>query len=297
MKRLVLSGLAALWLKPALALNIFACEPEWAALAGELAGERAVVFSATSARQDAHHVEARPALIARLRNADLAVCTGLELESGWLPLLQQRAGNPRLAPGQPGWFEAGWLVPRQEVPARLDRSDGDIHAAGNPHIHTDPRNILRVADGLARRLAELDPAHAAEYRSRHAAFSQRWQQAIKRWEQQAAPLRGMAVVTHHRDLLYLGQWLGLNMVATLEPKPGVEPSSAHLAGLLAQLRSKPARLVLRAPYQNPRPSEWLAAQAGIKAVELPMTVGGDERAQDLTGLFDVTIQRLLEASR
>lgn len=296
MKRWLLL-LPLLWLKPALALNIFACEPEWAALATELAGDKVSAFSATSAMQDVHHIEARPALIARLRNADLLVCTGLELESGWLPVLLQRAGNPRVQPGRPGWLEAGMLVPRLEVPTRLDRSEGDVHAAGNPHIQADPRNIQRVADVLAKRLAELDPANAAHYQTRLRDFSQRWEQAIRRWEQMAAPLRGMAIITHHKDMLYLSQWLGLKTVATLEAKPGVEPSAAHLAGLLAQQRSKPARLVLRTPYQNPRPSEWLAAQAGIRAVELPMTVGGDVRAQDLTGLFDVTIQRLLEASR
>ena len=297
MKRLALLLLTAVLARPALALNVFACEPEWAALTAELAGDKASVFSATTALQDVHHIEARPTLIARMRNADLLVCTGLELESGWLPVLLQRSGNPRIQPGQPGWLEAGMLVPRLDVPTRLDRSEGDVHAAGNPHIQTDPRNIQRVADALAKRLTELDPANAAVYQTRQRDFGQRWQQAIKRWELQAAPLRGMAVITHHKDMLYLTQWLGMKSIATLEPKPGVEPSTAHLAGLLALQRGTPARLVLRAPYQSARPSEWLAAQTGIKPVELPLTVGGADKAQDLFGLFDVTLQRLLEGGR
>lgn len=297
MNRLALLLLTTVLARPALALNVFACEPEWAALTTELAGDKASVFSATTALQDVHHIEARPTLIARMRSADLLVCTGLELESGWLPVLLQRSGNPRIQPGQPGWLEAGMLVPRLDVPTRLDRSEGDVHAAGNPHIQTDPRNIQRVADALAKRLTELDPANAAVYQARQRDFGQRWQQAIKRWELQAAPLRGMAVITHHKDMVYLTQWLGMKSIATLEPKPGVEPSTAHLASLLALQRSTPAKLVLRTPYQSARPSEWLAAQTAIKPVELPLTVGGADKAQDLFGVFDVTLQRLLEGSR
>lgn len=276
-------------------LNVLACEPEWAALAGELGGDRVKVSSATTAQQDPHRIEARPSLIARARNADLLVCTGLELESGWLPLLLQQSGNARIAPGQPGHFEAGALVPRLDVPARVDRGDGDVHAAGNPHIQQDPRNIALVATALARRLGELDPAGAAAYQARHGDFSARWNAAIARWEQQAAPLRNVAVVEHHRNMSYLLRWLGMRSVGTLEPKPGVEPSAAHLTQLLAQLQRQPAKMVLRAAHQDERASKWLAARAGIPAVELPFTVGGSEAARDLFGLFDETVRRLLAA--
>src|SRR5690349_12532746 len=126
------------------ALNVLACEPEWAALAQELGGDRVKASSATTAQQDPHRIEARPSLIARTRNADLLVCTGLELEVGWLPVLLQQSGNPKIAAGQPGNFEAGPLVQRLDVPAKLDRSEGDIHPGGNPHIQTDPRNIAIV---------------------------------------------------------------------------------------------------------------------------------------------------------
>ncbi len=292
----VLLGLAAG--PAAAALEVFACTPEWAALARELGGERVSVYEATSARQDPHRIEARPALLARARRADLLVCTGAELEAGWLPLLQRESGNPRIQSGRPGYFEAAAYVELLEKPAALDRSLGDIHAAGNPHIHLDPRNLLKVADALARRLAELSPKDAVYFESRHRDFSSRMREAIARWEREAAPLRGVPVVTHHRHSSYLLAWLGMKQVADLEPLPGVEPSVGHLAKVVEQLRTEPARMVLRVPYQSPRPSEWVVGRVpGMRAVELPFTVGGSERAKDLFGLFDDTLARLLAAVR
>ena len=279
------------------ALNILACEPEWAALAQELGGDKVKASSATTALQDPHRIEARPSLIARARSADLLVCTGLELEVGWLPILLQQSGNARIAPGQPGNFEAGAVVPRLDIPARLDRSEGDIHPGGNPHIQIDARNIARVAEALAKRLAEVDPANAPVYQMRHADFAARWSAAVAKWEQLAAPLRGIAVVQHHKNLNYLLNWLGLREVGTLEPKPGIEPSAAHLSELVAQLQKQPAKMVLRAAYQDARASDWLSERARIPAVMLPFTVGGSDKAKDLFALFDDMIARLLEAAK
>ena len=277
------------------ALNVLACEPEWGALARELGGEQVTVADATNALQDPHRIEARPSLIAKARSAELIVCTGSELEIGWLPLLLQQSGNANIQPGKPGYFEASALVRKLEIPTRLDRAEGDIHPGGNPHIQLDPRNIARIAEGLAKRLAELDPAHAAQYQQRQADFAQRWQAAIKRWGVQAEPLKGITIVVQHRAFPYLNEWLGLREVATLEPKPGVEPSGSHLASVLEQLKHQPARMVIRAAYNDDRPSLWIAERAKIPAVTLPFTVGGSEQAKDLFGLFDDTINRLLGA--
>lgn len=277
------------------ALNVLACEPEWEALSKELGGDKVKVSSATSALQDPHRIEARPSLIARTRNADLLACTGLELEVGWLPVLLQQSGNGKIAPGQPGNFEAGAYVTRLDVPGKLDRGDGDVHAAGNPHIQQDPHNIALVALALAKRLAQLDPANAAYYQARERDFSVRWGRAMLKWESQAAPLKSVAIVEHHKNMEYLMHWLGLRQVGTLEPKPGVEPSAAHLSGLLAQLQRQPARMVLRAAYQDGRASQWLSERAHIPAVTLPFTVGADAASGDLFALFDSTVQRLLEA--
>ena len=283
---------------PALAtVNVLACEPEWAALATELGGDRVKASSATTALQDPHRIEARPSLIARTRNADLLVCTGLELEVGWLPILLQQSGNARIAPGQPGNFEAGSVVQRLDVPSRVDRADGDVHAAGNPHIQQDPRNILKVADALARRLMQIDAANAPFYQGRLADFSSRWNTALQKWTLQVAPLKGVMVVEHHKNMEYLLDWTGMKQVGTLEPKPGVEPSAAHLNDLLMQLQKQPAKMVVRAAYQDGRASQWLAQHANIPAVVLPFTVGGDEQARDLFALFDDTVARLLAAPR
>jgi len=277
------------------ALRVFACEPEWGALAQELGGSNVEVSVATSALQDPHQIQAKPSLIARARNADLVVCTGAELEVGWLPLLLQQSGNAKVQPGQPGNFAAADFVRKLDVPSQLDRAQGDVHAAGNPHIQTDPRNIAVVATALGARLQQIDPAHAAEYAKALADFAQRWQQASARWTAQAAPLKATAVVSQHKAFVYLYDWLGLKEVAVLEPKPGIEPTAAHLQEVLATLKGSPARMVLYAAYQDPRPSEWLAKNAGMSVVKIPFTVGGSDGAKDLFGLFDDTVARLLAA--
>lgn len=279
------------------ALNVFACEPEWGALAEALGADRVRVYSATTALQDPHRVEARPSLVARARNADLLVCTGAELEAGWLPLLQTQSGNPKIQPGQRGMFEAASVVTLLERPARLDRSLGDVHASGNPHLHLDPRNIERVAGALGERMAELDPPQAAHYRERTKAFQQRWGEALRRWETQGAPLKGMPLVVYHRDLSYLNHWLGMREIGSLEPRPGLPPSTAHLSQLVEQLRRTPARAVIRAAYSDPRPAQWLAERARIPAVTLPYTVGGTPQAKDLFALFDDTLARLLAVAK
>jgi len=292
-KTLLVLILAALALPAQAALNIFACEPEWAALAQELAGDKANIYAATNALQDPHHVEARPSLIARARRAQLVVCTGAELEVGWLPLILRESANPDIAEGKPGHFEAAHYVHMLEIPSRLDRAEGDVHAAGNPHIQLDARNYLPIADALSARMAEIDPANATYYGKRLQDFRRTWQAAITRWETLAAPLRGQAVLVQHRAYPYLVDWLGLKQVAELEAKPGMEPSAAHLAQVLTQLQTNPARMVIRAAYQNAKPSEWIAQRAHLNAVELPFSVGGTSAAKDLYGMFDDTIARLL----
>ena len=275
------------------AIDVFACEPEWAALAEAVGGDLVSVTSATTARQDPHHIQARPSLIARMRKADLVICTGAELETGWLPLLLRRASNPAVQPGRPGYLEAASAVTLLERPQQLDRAAGDVHAQGNPHIQTDPQNIAAVARVLQQRLATVDPAHAAQYRQQLDAFLEQWNTAMQRWEQEAAPLYGMRVVVQHRSWVYLNRWLGLQQVAAIEPKPGVPPSGADLEALLVQLKAQPADAILHAAYQDARSARWLSEKTGLPMVELPFTVGGTDDARDLYGLFESTVLRLL----
>ena len=277
-------------------LRAFACEPEWKALLDALGDGVVESVSATTALQDPHHIEARPSLIARLRRADLLVCTGAGLESGWLPQLLRSAGNGKVQPGQPGYFEAASAVTLLEVPARIDRAEGDVHPQGNPHLHLDPRNMVRIAAALSARLAVLDPPQAQRYHKAHAAFAQRWQLAMTRWEQERATVKGLAVVFHHRNFVYLTHWLELKEAGVLEPKPGLPPGAGHLTQLLERLKQQPARAVVRAAYEDGRADAWLAERARIPALVLPYTVGA-EGADDLVKLFDVTLARLKEVTR
>ncbi len=290
----VLSGLALA--SPARsAINVFACEPEWGALTTTIAGDRAHVTVATTALQDAHQIQARPSLIAAVRKADLVFCSGAELETGWLPLLIRQAGNAAIQEGQPGNLMAASLVKKLEVPKVLDRSQGDIHAEGNPHIITDPRNLRVVARALTDRLKTIDQAGAATYESRFTAFDQELSARIAKWEADAARLRGTPIVIQHNVWAYMDNWLGLVVIAALEPKPGVPPTSSHLAGLLSTLQSTPAKVIIVAAYEDPKSAQWLAVKTGLPVVILPYTVGGNPQANDLFSLYDATISALLKA--
>jgi zinc/manganese transport system substrate-binding protein len=284
--------------QPALAaVNVFACEPEWGSLAQELGGDKLSVFNATTALQDAHHIQAKPSLIARVRNADLVICTGSELEVGWLPPLLRQSGNERIQPGAPGYMEASQFVTRLEIPKSLDRSLGDIHPGGNPHIQLDPRNIAKVAQVLSARLAQIDPANAAVYRARSTDFLLRWEAAIRRWEAEAPPLKGLTLVVYHKDSAYLNAWLGMREVGSLEPKPGVPPTTAHLADLVVRMQAAPAKVIIYMSYNSPQAAEFLSERTRIPAIMLPFTVGGSDKAKDLFGLFDDILARLLAVAK
>jgi len=277
------------------ALEILTCEPEWTALATELGGNLVTAESATTPQQDPHYIQARPSLIAKVRRAALVVCTGADLEVGWLPLLLRQAGNAAVQPGQPGFLNAADYVEMLDKPSSVDRSLGDVHPYGNPHIQTDPRNIGKVAAALAERLANLDSANAATYRARYEDFSARWQAAVSRWSAAAEPLKGKQVVTHHKGWAYLESWLGLVEVGNLEPKPGLPPSAAHLAELLDTLKGKQVAAIIRSVYEDGKASEWLGGRTSIPYVVLPHTVGSTPGADDLFGMFDVIVKTLLEA--
>jgi zinc/manganese transport system substrate-binding protein len=279
-------------------LKVFACEPEWSAVAEEIAGDLVKATSATHAMQDPHYVEARPSLISRVRRADLVVCSGAQLEIGWLPMLLGKANNPRVLPGKDGFLEASSVVPRLGIPDSIDRAQGDMHPQGNPHIQMNPHNIARVAQAMGERMALLDPKNAQRYASGTRDFLERWGAALAVWEELAQPLAGKRVVCHHQSWIYLEDWLKLEEVATLEPVPGIPPTAKHLSVLLAELGTdgSGADAIIRAPFQSKKASEWLQDRTGIPAVMLPLTVGGSDGADNLFSLFDDVLERLLNAT-
>ena len=301
-KRTALTACAALLPLAASAqgqgLQVFACEPEWAALVKALAPQ-AQVTSATHARQDPHHIEARPALIAALRRAQLAVCTGASLEVGWLPMLQQRAGNGAVRDGAPGMFYAADQVELIDKRASVGFNEGDVHPEGNPHFQLDPARMAGVAQALARRLAQIDPPQAAAYASRHAAWQADWQQKTAQWQQRAAPLKGQRVVGQHATFAYLWQWLGIQQVADMEPKPGVPPTPSHLQAVLTRVQAAPPVAVVHTLYQDQQPAQWLVRQLGegkTTLLALPSTVTDDGASATLDGWMDSLIAALLKTT-
>jgi len=300
-RRLRHAGLAAVLAMLALpaqaAVKVLATTADWASLTSELGGDKVDVYRATTALQDVHTVEAKPSLVARARTAELLVANGADLEAGWLPVLLQESGNARIRPGAPGYFEAASAVRLVDVPVKLDRSLGDLHAQGNPHLQLDPRNVAAVAKALTARLAAIDGANAAYYAARGQDFQARWSAAMARWNAQAAGLKGTPVVVIHRDQRYLSLWLGLDELAAIEPKPGVPPSAGYLSGLVTRLTASPPRMILRNAYNDPKAAEWLAQRVHAPVVTLPFSVGGTPGAKDLFGLFDDTLGQLQAAAQ
>lgn len=288
-------GLASLS-SGAMALTVFTCEPEWAALVGELA-PGAKIVSATHARQDPHYIEARPSLIAQLRQADLAVCTGAALEAGWLPLLQERAGNPNVMTGKPGMFFASDQVTLIDKRPEASRADGHVHGEGNPHIHLDPVRLAQVAAALAKRLSEIDPTNSDAYQSRYDTWSTQWRQQMTAWQELAAPLQGKQIIAQHSGFAYLWQWLGIKQVADLEPKPGLPPTPTHLRVLVESAKQLEPIALVQTLYQDSTPIRWLNEQTGVPWLSLPSTVTDDGPTTTLNGLFRTLITDLLNVAQ
>lgn len=274
------------------ALQVLACEPEWAALVKSLGGNHVKVYTATSNQQDPHHIQARPSLIAKARRADLLACSGAELEVGWLPLLLRKSGNPNIQTGKPGYFMATDYVELLDKATELDRSYGDVHAAGNPHIHLDPERIQKVAKALSQALITIDPDNQTDYQNKLDTFIKQWQNMIHQWRKQTESLKGKSIVVYHNSWIYLQQWLGLNVLATLETKPGIPPTSSHLSHLLASMKQTPADMIIYASYQDDKAANWLSQKTGIHTVLLNISPAEDETLIDW---YDQLLNRLIKA--
>ncbi len=274
-------------------LNVFACEPEYAALIKVLAPD-AEVFSATTALQDPHHIQARPSLIAKMRRADLVVCAGADLEIGWLPVLQRKAANANVRDKSSGLFFATEQIETLDKLDKVDRSMGDVHEKGNPHVHFDPIRFLTIAKALTKRLSAIDAGQSSSYHQRFSEFTHQWQQATHRWQQKAAILQGKNVIAYHSSFRYLFQWLQINQVGDLEPKPGLAPTTSHLVQLLKTVKNQQVSAVILTSYQDNRGGQWLSTRAKLPMVVLPMSIGGNDDSQDLFKLYDSVIDLLLE---
>ena len=292
--KLLLLVLLACASAPAFAdLTVFSCEPHWTSLLSEIGGSHVTVTTATGAYNDPHFIQARPSLISSIRHANLVVCNGADLEVGWLPVLMQQGAGATVQPGQPGYFEGAASIQLLQIPARVDRAQGDLHPYGNPHIQTDPRTIGAAAADLVQRIVQLDPANAAEYQKRYTDFKTRWDAAIQKWQQEAAPLKGMKLIAYHDGWVYMTTWLGLDIVGFLEPKPGIPPSPSHLADLIAQVKSQGVQGIIYTPYEDEQAPEWLSQRAGVPKAVIADTVGADND-KDLFQMYDQMVNQLLK---
>jgi zinc/manganese transport system substrate-binding protein len=265
--------------------------PYIASLTETVGGAHVRVETLAQGNWDPHFVVPKPSLITRVRNADLLITNGADLEIGWLPPLLARASNADLA--QKGnLLELSRAVRLIEVPRDTSRAGGDVHAQGNPHFHLDPRNIPLLADAIAEFLGRKDPANASEYRHNAATFKQLWSGHLKRWEAQMAPMRGKEVIQYHGVFNYFLHAYGMRSVATIEPLAGIPPSSAHTMKLVSLIAERKPCCILHDVYHPTRTGEFLKSKTGIRLIVLPHDVGATRECDDLVALFDALVQSL-----
>lgn len=282
----------------AAALRVITTTEGLASLAREVAGDRAQVESLSRGVQDPHFVDANPILAVKLRAADLLVDVGLDLEVGWLPPLVNQSRNAAIQPGGPGRLTAGGLVGLLDLPTGpVDRSRGDLHPAGNPHVLTDPRRALQVAQAISLKLGELDPAGAAVYADRTAGFTRRLQADLARWQAELKPLAGRKVLTHHRTLSYFFDWTGLQSAGELEPRPGTPPPPAHLASLVTLARREGVKAIITENYYDTRSDDLVARLSGARVIVIPGDVGGDPQARTYQAYLELLVRRVVEGLR
>ncbi|MGY0614480.1 metal ABC transporter solute-binding protein, Zn/Mn family [Vibrio sp. FJH11] len=274
---------------PAMALNIFVCEPEWKVFLASHAPD-ATIYSATTAKQDPHYVQARPSLIAKMRQADMAMCSGAELEVGWLPMLQTRSSNGAVQNGAPSMIYATDFVRMLDTHDHVDRSMGDIHAHGNPHVQFAANDIIPLSLAMTKRLIIIDPDNAQRYQLNGIKFRVHWRKKLNEWHEKAAPLQGKQVIGYHETYRYLYEWLGIKQIADLEPKAGISPTTSHLQSL-TELDADTFDAIVYSSHQDRRPVEWLQQNTGKPVIELPLTVTD---GQSLDAMYDQVIDNLLD---
>jgi zinc/manganese transport system substrate-binding protein len=290
-------ALLAAWAGPAQAtVNVVATTEGLASVVREVGGDRVRVTALSRGIQDPHFVDANPSLAVKLRNADLLVDVGLELEAGWLPPLVTQSRNGAILPGGPRRLTAATAIAPLDLPTGpVDRGQGDVHPAGNPHFLADPRRVVQVAAAVAARLSEIDPEGVAHYRDRLGAFQAKVAAAEKGWREKLAPLQGRSVITQHRTLTYLLDWAGLRAAGYLEPKPGVSPPPSHVASLAALVKSAGVKGVLVENFYDRRSADQLRDLSGVKVFVVPGDVGGTKDASDWVSYVDVLVRSLVQA--
>jgi ABC-type Zn uptake system ZnuABC Zn-binding protein ZnuA len=289
---------AALWLAAAplaAQIRVVTTTPDLAALAEEIGGDAAQVTALAKPTEDPHFVDAKPSHIVTLNRADLLIEGGAELEIGWLPALVRGVRNGKIAPGASGRISASTGVKMLDVPTTFDRSRGDVHAMGNPHFMLDPLNVKLIAAQIADHLGRIQPGSAAQFQSNLQRFNSTLDAKLAQWQAALAPFRGAKIVTYHRDFSYLAERFGLQVVATLEEKPGIAPSPAHLAQVISTMNAQNARVILVQPYQNRRTADTVARQTGATVIDMPHQPGVARDTSTYFTLMDYLVRTLAGA--
>ena len=276
-------------------LNIVASTPDIGAVTKEIGKDKVEVTSIAKPTEDPHFVDAKPSFIVKLNKADMLIEGGLQLEIGWLPNLVVGARNQKILSGEKGYLIASAGVPIIEVPTTADRAMGDVHPMGNPHFMLDPINGKIVAMHICERLCQIDAANCAYYKDNLKDFTKRLDQKLSEWQKMLEPFRGTKIVTYHKTFPYFANRFNLNVVGTLEPKPGIPPSPTHINSLIPKMKNEGVKLILIEQFRERKVPEFVAAQTGAKVVILPIMVGGQKETDDYLALFDYTINQIVSA--
>ena len=299
MRKLLVFAVAAVpvFASPASAqLKVVTSTTDLADIASEVGGNKVTVRHVGEGYQDPHFIEAKPSFVLQLRNADVWAYVGLDLEAGWMPLLLDGARNPKIRAGGSGHVDVSRAIPLLDVPrAGVDRSQGDVHARGNPHYWLDPENGRRIARLFRTKFTQLDPKNAAAYDANTKAFEARLVAAERGWQAQLATIRGKPVVAWHTSWRYLADYTKMNIVGFMEPKPGVPPSPSHLAGLIQTMKRTGAKVIIMEPFYSRKTADFVAARTGAKVLLLPPSVGGEKGLTDYVQLLRSNISRLASA--
>lgn len=289
---LALIAIAATGSSAAAQIRVVATTPDLASLAREIGGSAVNVTALAKPTEDPHFVDAKPSHIVTLNRADVLIEGGAELELGWLPPLLESSRNSKIGAGSPGRIVASQGIRMIEVPTSFDRSKGDVHSMGNPHFLMDPVNAKIVAGNIAQHFAQVDPKSAAVYRSNLAKFNAKVDSKLAEWQKQLAPYRGGKLVTYHKDFGYLANRFGLQVLETLEPKPGIAPSPSHLAKVIGTMKAQKADVILVQPYQNHRTAATVARQTGATVLDVSQQPGGRPNTGTYFDMMDNMVRSL-----
>ena len=257
-----------------------------------IGGDLISVSSIAKGTQDPHFVEAKPSYLVAVSRADLLIAIGLELESGWLPLLIRGARQPKLMPGEPGCLTVSEAITPMDIRTQADRSQGDVHPLGNPHFMADPDRVLAVAELINKRLGELDPTHAKQFSENLAEFKTALSNKITKWKKKLAPYSGTKVVGYHMTFNYLFKYFGFELIGFLEPKPGIQPTAQHILKLIEIVKAQKAKLIVIESFFDPKPGETLAEKTQAKLVLIPAYVGGDDKSKTYFDWMDHLVNEL-----